>query len=275
MRDRARQRAAAVAKSHRATPEELREAAKRVKEIEVELGKLDIQPETKVGETRQQRYARVLKLRSMREEFQGDRALEVHNPPRSMAVALIMTVASFLLCAFCVGGSYFALQIVNQKPDPSATVQNFWDDMEHKNYVDLHDNYLSPTLRVELDQARLSAEASQADNNFGQVSSYKLLKQTGDMQNTGDVYVRGRAWRHAHISGHTGRHVPRLLMGRQRPRRRRGSHARRCAHAHTSTYRRAHERPDRLDDRRYQFRAFRLTRPRPSHLAAVNGKRMR
>lgn len=184
MRDRARQRAAAVAKSHRATPEELREAAKRVKEIEVELGKLDIQPETKVGETRQQRYARILRLRSMREEFQGDRALEVHNPPRSMAVALIMTVASFLLCAFCVGGSYFALQIVNQKPDPSATVQNFWDDMEHKNYVDLHDNYLSPTLRVELDQARLSAEASQADNDFGQVSSYKLLKQVGDMQNT-------------------------------------------------------------------------------------------
>lgn len=184
MRDRARQRAAAEAKSHRASPEELREASKRVKELEAELGKMELQPETKVGETRQQRYARVLRLRSMREDFQEDRPLEQLNAPRSMMVALVMTVASFLLCAFCVGGSYFALQIVNQKPDPSTTVQNFWDDMEHKNYVDLHDNYLSPTLRVSLDQARFSAQASQADTNFGQVTSYTLLKQTGDMKNS-------------------------------------------------------------------------------------------
>lgn len=184
MRDRARQRAAAEAKSHRASPEELREAGKRVKELEAELSKLEIQPETKGGEARQQRYARVLRLRSMREDFQGDRPLEQLNAPRSMMVALVMTVASFLLCAFCVGGSYFALQIVNQKPDPAATVQNFWDDMEHKNYVDLHDNYLSPTLRVSLDQARFSAQASAADTAFGPVTSYTLLKQAGDMKNS-------------------------------------------------------------------------------------------
>lgn len=184
MRDRARERAAAEAKSHRASPDELREAGKRVKELEAELSKMEIQPETKVGETRQQRYARVLRLRSMREDFQGDRRLEELNAPRSMMIALVMTVASFLLCTFCVGGTYFALQIVNQKPDPATTVQNFWDDMEHKNYVDLHDNYLSPTLRVQLDQERFSAQASQADDSFGQVTSYTLLKQSGDMKNT-------------------------------------------------------------------------------------------
>lgn len=184
MRDRARQRAAAEAKSHRASPEELREAAKRVKEIEAELGKMDLQPETKVGETRQQRYARVLRLRSMREEFQGDRRLEALSAPRSMMLALVMTVASFLLCTFCLGGTYFALQIVNQKPDPATTVQNFWDDMKAQNYVDLHDNLLSPTLRVQLDQARFSAQASQSDNDFGQVTGFTLLRQTGDMKNT-------------------------------------------------------------------------------------------
>ena len=49
MRDRARQLAMAEAKSHRASPEELREASKRLKEIEDELSQRDLLPETKQG----------------------------------------------------------------------------------------------------------------------------------------------------------------------------------------------------------------------------------
>ena len=50
MRDRARQRAKAEAMSHRASPDELRDAGKRVKELEQELlQSVPLQPETRAG----------------------------------------------------------------------------------------------------------------------------------------------------------------------------------------------------------------------------------
>src|SRR5215469_12049083 len=84
MRDRARQRALASAKSRRATPGELREAGKRLKELEQELQQLQLLPETKHGEEREQRYERLLRIRGMREEFQGDRPLEETTPSKSL-----------------------------------------------------------------------------------------------------------------------------------------------------------------------------------------------
>lgn len=178
MRDRARQRALATAKSRRATPEELREAGKRVKEIEQELLQIDLLPETKVGEERAARYSRLLRLRSMREDFQSDRPLENRSPSKSLLLALVMTVASFLLCAFCAGGSYTALQIVNQKPDPTVAASNFWDDMIHQRYVDIQSNYLAPGLRFQYDQTRFVSQANAADQAYGQVVSAVVVKQT-------------------------------------------------------------------------------------------------
>src|SRR5258707_8579963 len=114
MRDRARQRAMAEAKSHRASPEELREASKRLKEIEGELSQRDLLPETKQGEERERRYARLLRIRSLRDEFQSERPLEELNPSRTRLRRIVMPIESFLLCVACSVGAFFALQLANQ-----------------------------------------------------------------------------------------------------------------------------------------------------------------
>ena len=38
-----------------------------------------------------------------------------------MMLALVMTIGSFLTCAFCAGGFYFAYNALNYNPGPSAT----------------------------------------------------------------------------------------------------------------------------------------------------------
>lgn len=184
MRDRTRSRLLAQAKSHRATPEELREAGKRVKEIEQEFRQFELSPETKHGEERLERYSRLLRLREMREEFQTTRPLEMPKQPNSYLLAIVMTIASFMLCASCVVGGIVGLQIVHQKPDPMAAANGFWFDMEQRSYTDLHSTYLSPTLRVQYDQGTFISLANTADAEFGVVTNATLTKQAGDMQNT-------------------------------------------------------------------------------------------
>ena len=184
MRDRARQRAMAEAKSHRASPEELREASKRLKEIEDELRQRDLLPETKQGEERERRYARLLRIRSLRDEFQSERPLEEPNAPRSLLLAIVMTIASFLLCAGCAGGAFFALQLANQKPDPTVTTANFWDNMEHQQYAEIHNSELSPTLRVRYDESTFVSQSNQADTDYGKVTSAVATGRAGDMTKT-------------------------------------------------------------------------------------------
>ena len=184
MRDRARQRALAGAKSRRASPEELRDAGKRIKELEQELRQMELLPETKHGEERELRYQRLLRIRGMREDFQGGRPLEDTNPSRSLMLALAMVIATVLLVVSCVGGGIAALALVNQKPDPTATASTFWDDMIGQKYVDIHSNLLSPTLRVQYDQNTFVTLADQADNDFGAVTSAVQTGQSGDFQQT-------------------------------------------------------------------------------------------
>jgi hypothetical protein len=187
MRDRARQRALAGAKSRRATREELRDAGKRLKELQVELQHIELLPETKHGEERQQRYQRLLRIRSMREDFQGDRPLEETNAPKSLMLAGVMVVATILLVVSCVGGGIAALAFVNQKPDPLATASQFWSDMVAQKYVDIHTNLLSPTLRVHYDENTFVTLADQADTDFGAVSNAVQTRQSGDMQQTANL----------------------------------------------------------------------------------------
>ncbi len=184
MRDRARQRALAEARSRRATPEELRDAGKRIKELEQELRQLELLPETRRGEERELRYQRLLRIRSMREDFQGERPLEETSAPKSLLLAGAMVIATLLLCMSCIGGGVAALALVNQKPDPTATASTFWDDMKAQKYVDIHSNLLSPTLRVHYDQNSFVTLADQADNDFGAVTSAVQIGQSGDMQQT-------------------------------------------------------------------------------------------
>ena len=185
MRDRARQRAMAEAKSHRATPEELRDAAKRVKELEQELlTSVPLQPETKQGEDRTQRYSRILRLRALRDDFTSARPLEADHPS-GLILALVMAVASFMLCGFCAGGTLVGLQVLNYKPSPIDTATAFWEAVEQRNYALIHADYLSPTLRVEYDQLSTFAQMAQAaDNYYGPVTNYSLSSEQGDLTQT-------------------------------------------------------------------------------------------
>lgn len=184
MRDRTRRRVMAEAKSHLASPEDLREAPKRVKELEQELLQLELSPEVKQGEEREQRYSRVLRLRSMRDEFQRVRPLEVPRQPNSVLLVAVMFAASFMLCAACALGGVLGLQLVHQKPDPQATASGFWFDMEQQDYLQLQSTYLSPTLRVQYDQSQFVSLANTADLLFGKVSNAVQTKQAGDLSNT-------------------------------------------------------------------------------------------
>lgn len=174
-------RQVAQAKSRRASPEELSEARKRLKEIDEELRQIELTPEAKHGEERERRYERVVRLRAMRDEFAGVYPIREAERPNSLILALVMTVASFLLCTFCAGSVYGIYSILNQKPDPVASASAFWDDMEHQQYSDIKANYLSPALRVQL-QDTLIVTAEQADKDYGVVSNAVLVgKPVGDL----------------------------------------------------------------------------------------------
>jgi len=186
MRDRARQRALAEAKSHRASAEELRDAGKRVKELEQELQTtIQIQPETKQGEERRQRYSRLLRIRAMRDEFTRGRQLEADHP-NGLLLAVVMGVAAFMLCGFCAGGTIVGLQVLTYKPSPQATATAFWQDVEQQNYELLvTSNVLSPTLRVQYNTpTELEQMAQPADSYYGTVTNYTLIEEGGDMTQT-------------------------------------------------------------------------------------------
>lgn len=168
----------AEAASGRATPEELREAAQRYKEQQEELRQMELMPVTKQGEERLDRYEREQRLQAMRDEFQ-DATGTYPRPPRNPAMlALVMTVASFLLCAFCAGSTYFGLQLLNQKPSATDVGNGFWTAMEAKDYTTAHDNYISPSLTLQLTADTFNTEAQQVDAQLGPVTSFALVRQT-------------------------------------------------------------------------------------------------
>jgi hypothetical protein len=180
VRDITRARLSAVAKSRRASPEELREAQARIKEIDAELRQLELQPETKQGEERQARYERVLRLREMRDDFESRFPVRQPRQPNSMMLALVMTIGSFLTCAFCAGGFYFAYNALNYNPGPSATAQLFWSDEQSQSYPDIYLNLLGSNLRLSIPQAQFTHDAAQADSDYGHVTSATLSGQSGD-----------------------------------------------------------------------------------------------
>ncbi|MFI5274249.1 MAG: hypothetical protein ACHQ4H_14540, partial [Ktedonobacterales bacterium] len=187
MRDRARHRAYAQAKSRHADPEDLKEAAQRVKVIEQEMREMELRPETRHGEERSQRYGRLLRLRSMREGFTAARPLEQRNPLNSVAISLVMLVASVALCAFCVGGAYTGILFLHQKPDPIATASAFWDTMETQKYSDVVLSYLSPTLRVQYGNGLFENAARGTDTGYGNITNAQLLSQAGDLTRTANL----------------------------------------------------------------------------------------
>ncbi len=152
----------------RISPAELRDASTRYKEIQGELSQIGLAPETRNGEDRLDRYDRELRLRAMREDFQASAQTPLPRPQRTgVMLALVMTVASFLLCAFCAGGTYFGLVLLNTRPDPQSVADSFWNAMQARDYATAHDNYLSPVLRFQLSVDEFARQAQIADANDG------------------------------------------------------------------------------------------------------------
>lgn len=170
----------AGAKSRRASPEELREAQKRIKEIDAELRQIELQPETKQGEEREARYGRVLRLRQMRDEFESRFPVQEPRGPNSLLLAVVMTVGSFLTCAFCAGGFYFAFTALNFNPGPTGTASSYWSDVKTQSYQDVYLNMLSTNLRLQFPQSQFIGDAKQADSDYGPVTNAVLTAQKAD-----------------------------------------------------------------------------------------------
>lgn len=180
MRDISRARMSAVAKSRRASSKELREAQQRIKEIDAELRQIELQPETKQGEDREARYERILRLRQMRDEFESKYPIRAPRQPNSLVLALVMVVGSFLTCAFCAGGFYFAFTALNFNPGPSATMSTLWSDMTSQSYQDVYLNLLASNLRLQFVQTQFIHDAQQADSDYGPVTKATLISQKSD-----------------------------------------------------------------------------------------------
>lgn len=180
MRDINHSRMAAAAKSRRATPDELREARNRVKEIDAELRQLEISPETKHGEVREQRYERVLRLRQMRDDFTSRYPAIEQSGANSILLAAAMTIMTILTVAFCGGGFYFAYSALTFNPGPSAVATSYWSDIQTQNYQDAYNNMLSASLRGQVTQQQFLTDAQQADTDYGPVTAVTLVSSPSD-----------------------------------------------------------------------------------------------
>lgn len=164
-----------VSVTQRASPEELREASARYKDLQEELRQMELAPETTHGEDRLDRYERELRLRALREDFQASTDSPFPRPRNTALLALVMTVASFLMCAFCAGGTYFGLKLLTQAPSPQTTSDNFWQSVEAGDYASAHDNDLSPILASTQNLEQFTKIAQQADTTYGKVLSATVL----------------------------------------------------------------------------------------------------
>ena len=190
MRDINRSRMAATAKSRRATPEELRDARNRIKEIDAELRSLELTPETKRGEDREQRYERVLRLRQMRSEFTSRFPTLEQRGGNSLVLAAAMTIMTILTCAFCSGGFYFAYNALTFNPGPTAVASSFWSDLHSQGYQDAYNNMLSATLRGQIPQTQFLSDAQQADSDYGIVISATYVSESGNLTSSAKLVYK-------------------------------------------------------------------------------------
>jgi hypothetical protein len=179
VRDNSRRRMAR-AKSHRASAGELAEAKVRVKEIEQELAQIPLLIETTHGEDREARYARVLKLRMLRQEFEAQHPYDKRPHANSLLLSFVLVVASFIFCAAIGLTAYGSYRFLTDKPDPVSTATNFWSDMETQQYKDAHANFFSPTLRVQEPASTFSNDAGAADATYGPITAAVLTSKQAD-----------------------------------------------------------------------------------------------
>jgi hypothetical protein len=164
----------ARARSHRASARELQEAQLRLKEIEAEMREIPLRDETTRGEEREARYARVLKLRTLRQAFEVQHPYDKRPHANSLLLSLVLVVASFVFCAAVGLTAYGSYRFLTDKPDPTTTASGFWSDMQSQAYQDAWANFFSPTLRVQEPQSTFTQDAQKADAGYGNVTAAVL-----------------------------------------------------------------------------------------------------
>lgn len=182
MSDTNRARMAAVAKGRRASPQELREASSRVKEIDAELRALELAPQTKHGEERSARYERVVRLREMRQEFLS-RYPGLNQGGNGLVLATMMVILTILACVFFSGGAYFAYSALTYVQPASSAAATYWSSLESQDYKDAYNNSLSANLRTSLQAPQFESDALEADADYGPITAATLVSQSGN-QNT-------------------------------------------------------------------------------------------
>jgi hypothetical protein len=190
-------RRVAKAKSHKASPRELREAKIRLKEIEDELRTVPLAPETKRGEDRARRYMRILRLRALREDFEQRFPYDKRPHANSLLLSLVMFVSAFAVCACLAGSVVGGYNLLTAKPDPVGTGSVFWDSVMGQHYADVHDSYLSPTLRVQQKTDSFVLMAGQVDTDYGPVNDAvltdKKVNSSNDVATLTYTVTRGTA----------------------------------------------------------------------------------
>jgi hypothetical protein len=174
---------AAAAKRRRASPEELREASSRIKQIDAELRALELAPQTKHGEDRASRYERVVRLREMRQEFLS-RYPGLSQGGNGLILATMMVILTILACVFFSGGAYFAYSALTYVQPASSAAATYWSSLESQDYKDAYNNSLSANLRTSLQAPHFESDALEADADYGPITSVSLVTPAGQSQNS-------------------------------------------------------------------------------------------
>ena len=164
----------------------------RYKEIQAEMQRLQLSPEATQGESRQARYERQQRLRTLRNEF--DRSSRVPLAKRQLktgTTVLIMAGVALLVCAMSIGGGMLLANSLGRAPDIAGTASNFLDAVKTQDYSTAY-TYL---LQAQ-DSAGFTQQANAADTAMGQVVSYTKKSQVRGASGDSDgsaAYVIVRA----------------------------------------------------------------------------------
>ncbi len=148
---------------------------RRYAELQAEIQRLDVSPQTRVGESRQERYARQQRLRQYRRELDKMARYPMARRSRtSPTTVLAMVGIALLLCVLSFGGGALLTGILNRPVDISSVANPFWQAMETQQY-DVAHGYLDPRSENLQD---FTNTARKADNDMGAIDKVTPASQS-------------------------------------------------------------------------------------------------
>ena len=145
----------------------------RYKEIQAELQRLQLSPEATQGESRQARYERQQRLRSLRREFdQSSRVPLAKRQLKTGMTVLIMAGVALMVCALSIGGGMLLATTLSRPPDISGTASQFLDAVKAQDYGTAYNSLLQAQ-----DANGFTQQATDADTAMGNVTAYTKLSQ--------------------------------------------------------------------------------------------------